>query len=253
MAPLSLNDQVALAVVLIALLVLLLSLALQSRQPSRRLRKVAAVEDVETLMHESAEKGQRLVIGLGPNLLDRNPSVAGLIGLPFLRVISKRSVFNDQPSQSLSGDGALACLSQMIVRGVYQDTLATEFFKADYGLMIGVTPYAYLAGLLPEVNYHTNAGVIISGQFRPEIILALDLAERKNLPMIAMSDSLSAQAVLFASSAQVCLGEDCFSTNQINKKSPVGAASLVSQDVLRILIALGLLAGAVLKLVGVLP
>ncbi|MFZ3069885.1 MAG: DUF6754 domain-containing protein [Anaerolineaceae bacterium] len=253
MPELTLNDLVALGIVLIALVVLLINLVAHRTGPFRDLRKVAAFDQVESLMHESAEKGQRLVIGLGPNLADQAPSVAGLNGLPILKVISRRSVFNDQPSQAVSGDGSLACLSQMIVRGAYQNALAPELFKPDYGLLAGSTPYSHLAGLLPDINHRANAGVILCGQFRPETILALDLAERKNMPMIAMSDSLSAQAVFFASSAVVCLGEDYFSSGETLRHSPATAASLRTQDALRVLITLGLLVGAVLKIAGVLP
>jgi len=244
-------DLLALAIVCLALLSLAISLLTSRKHPYRNLRKNEALLDAEKLMHEAAEKGLRLTIGLGVNQVSSAPAPANLAGLPVLRLMSRRSVFNDQPAQALAGDGALAALCQLIVRGKYQNALATELFKPDFGLLAGATPYASLAGLLPEVNYRANAGVFLIGSQRPETILAASLAEQKDLPLVAGTDDLSAQAVLLATNARLCLGEDALNAGAALESDPGAAASVRAQDWLRVLAVLGLLAGAVLKLLGV--
>ncbi len=253
MLGLNVNDWTGIFLVVPALLVLLIQLVLARSNARRRCRKVAAISDIESLMHESAERGERLVLGLGANLALQNPGVAGAAGLPVLRAAARRSVFNDYPSHALSGDGALACISQMVVRGGYQNALATELFRPDYALLAGATPYSYIAGLLPGVNQRHNAGLILAGPLQPETILALDLAQRQSLPAIALSSQLSTQAVFFTSAAQLGLGEDYFAAGELLPDPAPLLASMQTQDVLRVLLALGLLAGAALKILGVIP
>ncbi len=130
-------DLLALAIVSLALLSLAISLLTSRKHPYRNLRKNEALLDAEKLMHEAAEKGLRLTIGLGVSQVSSAPTPANLAGLPVLRLMSRRSVFNDQPAQALAGDGALAALGQLIVRGKYQNALATELFKPDFSLLAG--------------------------------------------------------------------------------------------------------------------
>ena len=82
-------------------------------------------------------------------------------------------------------------------------------------------------------------------------MLAADLVERKRNPVIALTSDLSAQAVLLASSAQVSFGEDFFDSGASLKGNPSAAAALRAQDLLRIVITVGLILGAVLRLLGV--
>ena len=137
------------------------------------------------------------------------------------------------------------------MRGTYQGAVAPELFKPDYALLAGLSPYAYLAGLLPQAASRANAGIMLYGPHRPESLLAADLAERKGNPVIALTSDLSAQAVLLASSAQLSFGEDYFDGGASLQVNSSAAAALQAQDLLRIVITIGLIAGAVLRLLGV--
>jgi len=69
--------------------------------------------------------------------------------------------------------------------------------------------------------------------------------------VIALTSDPSAQAVLLASSAQLSFGEDFFDSGASLKGNPSAAAALRAQDLLRIVITVGLILGAVLRLLGV--
>ena len=253
MISLNLNDKIALAIILFSAAALLLLEVVKRKKPYANLRKVSAYQSIERMIHEAAEKGQRLVLGLGSDLADQNPSVTGVVGLPLLELIGRRSVFNDWPVEALSGDGTLACLSRMVLNGTYQDALASELFDSQNSLLAGVSPFGYLAGLLPEVNHPANAGIILSGNLRPEILLALDLAGRQNIPAIASSGLPTSAAALLISPALIALGEDHFAPGASLESNSAAASSLRVQDLLRIIIAAALVVGALLKLSGLLP
>ena len=248
MPVLSLNDLVAIGLCVLALVALGMNLLVHRKHPYIGLRKTSAVRSSEILSQAAAEQGKRLTIGLGLDVAD---SVTAMASLPVLAELTRRSIFTDQPVRATSGGGTLASLSQSLVRGTYQGAVAPELFKPDYALLAGLSPYAYLAGLLPQAASRANAGIMLYGPHRPESLLAADLAERKRNPVIALTSDLSAQAVLLASSAQLSFGEDYFDGGASLEVNPSAAASLRAQDLLRIVITIGLIAGAVLRLLGV--
>lgn len=248
MPVLSLNDLVAIGLCVLALLALGMNLLVHRKHPYIGLRKTSAVRSSEILSQAAAEQGKRLTIGLGLDVAD---SVTAMASLPMLAALTRRSIFTDQPVHATSGGGTLASLSQSVVRGTYQGAVAPELFKPDYALLAGLSPYAYLAGLLPQAASRANAGIMLYGPHRPESLLAADIAERKGNPVIALTSDLSAQAVLLASSAQLSFGEDYFDGGASLQVNPSAAASLRAQDLLRIVITIGLIAGAVLRLLGV--
>ena len=248
MPVLSLNDLVAIGLCVLALLALGMNLLVHRKHPYIGLRKTSAVRSSEILSQAAAEQGKRLTIGLGLDVAD---SVTAMASLPMLAALIRRSIFTDQPVRATSGGGTLASLSQSVVRGTYQGAVAPELFKIDYALLAGLSPYAYLAGLLPQAASRANAGIMLYGPHRPESLLAADIAERKGNPVIALTSDLSAQAVLLASSAQLSFGEDYFDGGASLQVNSSAAAALQAQDLLRIVITIGLIAGAVLRLLGV--
>ena len=248
MPVLSLNDLVAIGLCVLALLALGMNLLVHRKHPYIGLRKTSAVRSSEILSQAAAEQGKRLTIGLGLDVAD---SVTAMASLPMLAALIRRSIFTDQPVRATSGGGTLASLSQSLVRGTYQGAVAPELFKPDYALLAGLSPYAYLAGLLPQAASRANAGIMLYGPHRPESLLAADIAERKGNPVIALTSDLSAQAVLLASSAQLSFGEDYFDGGASLQVNSSAAAALQAQDLLRIVITIGLIAGAVLRLLGV--
>lgn len=248
MPVLSLNDLVAIGLCVLALLALGMNLLVHRKHPYSGLRKTSAVRSSEILSQAAAEQGKRLTIGLGLDVAD---SVTAMANLPMLAALTRRSIFTDQPVRATSGGGTLASLSQSVVRGTYQGAVAPELFKPDYALLAGLSPYAYLAGLLPQAASRANAGIMLYGPHRPESLLAADIAKHKGNPVIALTSDLSAQAVLLASSAQLSFGEDYFDGGASLQVNSSAAAALRAQDLLRIVITIGLIAGAVLRLLGV--
>ena len=106
---------------------------------------------------------------------------------------------------------------------------------------------------MPELARKDNAGMILSGALRPENVLIADLAERKELPLVAATGSLGAQAAFFASGSLMTLGEEYYlpSIGKVNQRTYQTQAKTLNW--LRIVLAVGLILASFLKLSGVLP
>ncbi len=252
LSALTLNDQLALALGIAGLLFLLINLLVLKRNQPKHTPEPAK-EAVENLLHVSSEQGKRLVVGLGQALTNASFDLAGASGLNLQRALLKRSLFNDQPLQSYSGDGVLACLSRMVVHGAYRGALASELFSGSLSQLSGTSPLAYTASLVNQIPDSSNAGLLLAGQMSPVILLVLDQADRHLLPAISAISSLSGQAAGFFGNSVNLIGEDVFNAAGKLDQRKSALASLSAQDWLRIAISIGLLLGAILTMGGALP
>lgn len=250
---LSFNDLIAAGI--IGLTVLIMALVwLSNRKPSAEpIKNVAAYDGIEALMHRSSEEGNALLIGMGEGFSGLNSGIGDSVGVLVEQIVLSRSVFNDQPTRSFSGDGALACISQLVVHGAYENAMASELFRSEQSVLSGVSAFGWMAGIMPELARKDNAGLVLSGTMRPEHILIADLADRKELPLVAATGSLGAQAAFFASGSVVTLGEDYYlpSIGKVNQRAYQQQAKTMNW--LRVVLAIALIVAALLKLSGVLP
>jgi hypothetical protein len=251
LTPLTLSDLVAFVIVVLAALALLVNLVFQRKRTNFGLKNVPAVTAISAFQHEAAEKGKRLTFGFGDGFSNRSVSLNSLVGLSVWRYTAARAVFNDQPTQAVSGTGALTMISQMVLCGVYQDAVAVELFRPEHVLLGGVSEAASVAGLLPEINQDANSAVAMLGSFTPLSGLAANLATRKHLPIVAMVDTLNAQATFFVTTPLATLGEDFYGAEVSLSRQPGASAQLRTQDWLRVAAIIALLIGALLKLTGV--
>jgi hypothetical protein len=252
LSALTLNDQLALALGVLGLLFLLINLLLLKNKQPKHIPEPAK-EAVESLLHISSEQGRRLVVGLGHALTNTSFDLAGASGLSLQRALLKRSLFNDHPLQSFSGDGTLACLSRMVVHGAYRNALASELFQGSLSQLSGTSPLAYTASLVNYIPESSNAGLLLAGRMSPAMLLVLDQADRQLLPAVSALSSISGQAASFFGNSLNLMGEDIFNAAGKLDQRKSALASLSAQDWLRIAISLGLLLGAILKMGGMLP
>ena len=249
---LSLNDLISAGIVGLVVLIMSLVWLSNRKSPAEPIENVVAYDGIEALMHRSSEEGKSLLIGMGEGFSGQNSGLGDSISMIVEQIVLSRSVFNDQPTRSFSGDGALACISQLVVHDAYENAMASELFRSEHSELSGVSTFGWMAGLLPELARQGNGGMILTGTMRPEHILFTDLADRKELPLVAATGSLGAQAAFFVSGSVVTLGEDYYlpSIGKVNQRAYQNQAKTMNW--LRIVLAIALILAALLKLSGVL-
>ena len=231
-----------------ALLLLLLSLV--KRRSPLKLRLIPALTRLYRAVGLSVEDGTRLLIGLGDASLLTPSGGAPLAGLGMLRHLSERTSLSDRPPVAFSGESSLALLSQDALEAGYQAAGAGEFYQPTTGRLTGMTPFSSAAGAMSILRDENVSASVLVGHFGVEAALLAEAAERENSFLLGGSDELAAQAALYASAQEALIGEELFATGAYLSATASHTASLTVQDILRWAIILILLAGAGLKLVG---
>jgi len=231
--------------------ILMAGLAFLRRKSTPVFREIPAFARLRKAIGLAVEEGSRLHISLGRGGLTTPQSAAELAGLEMLRRVAELTSASDRPPVATSGDGAIAILSQDALRASGQAVLSTGY-DATAARLTGLTPFSYAAGVLPVMRDENVSANVLMGNFGIEVALLTDAAERGNTSTMAGSDNLPAQAVLYASAQDPLIGEELYAAGAYIKARPFHTASLIVQDILRWLVVIVILVGAILKLAGVL-
>ena len=241
---------IALGVFALTVLLFLVLIVMRRRSPGI-FRTIGAYERLTKAVGEAVEQGSRLHLSIGRGNLFSARGGSALAALALLRRLSEKTSVSDHPPVVTSGDASLAILSQDTLQSGYRAAGAEEQYRFTTGRMAGLTPFAYAAGTLPVIRDEKVSANVIIGDLGAEAALLAEANDREDADLIAASDNLSAQAVLFASSEEPLIGEELFAAGAYMDAGISHQASLQAQDVLRWLVVLAIIGGAILKFLGI--
>jgi hypothetical protein len=152
-----------------------------------------------------------------------------------------------------ASDGGLLALARQITLGTYQGGFSQPLSEALSALSLpGVSPLSYTAGMLSELRTQPYGSLALFGNYGPEALLWAEAVSDKNEVVVAAAGSLSSQAALFLSVQGLLIGEEVFAVKGLVKPETVDDAAWMAEDILRMLLILLIVIGAVLKMAGVL-
>jgi hypothetical protein len=248
----SLMGIAALLITLIAATLVIAISLLRKGNLQEGMRPIPAFDRLRKALGLAVEDGSRVHVSLGSARLLSPQSASSFVGLEMLDRIALMSSNSDRPPVATSGDPALAILSQDTLKSAFHSANVLDQYDAGSGRLTGFTPFSYAAGTMSTmVDENVSANVLI-GHFGPEVALLTDSAERENHFILAASDGLTAQSILYAAAQEPLIGEELFAGGAYLQAGPVHSASLRTQDILRFIIAGGILLASILKLAGVL-
>jgi hypothetical protein len=231
---------------------LMLGLAVLHRKSPSTFREIPAFTRLKEAVGRAVEDGSRLHISLGRGGLVSPQSIPALAGLNVLRRMADITSASDQPPIATSGDTGITILSQDTLLAVHQSAASGVPYDATAGRLTGLTPFSYAAGVIPVVCDENVSANVLMGNFGVEVGLITDVSERQDVFTLAASDSLPAQAVIYASTGEPLVGEELYAAGAYLDSGPLHQSSLQVQDILRWAMIAFMLVGAVLKVLGVL-
>ena len=234
-----------------ALLLLLSALFLYKNNYS--VRRNLAVEHLGELQSAAMERGEARRVLLGDRFIPLAYPGLDLHALSALPAFLSQESLVDGGLSLGAADGSLAVFARQIVHNSYQDGFSPALPQAGARIdLYGPTPLSFTAGLLPAFTLTSGGSLALFGHYGPEAMLWAVGAHRKNAAVFAAGGDLAAQAVLLLVVEDQLIGESTFAYPHIDQKKPRSASYLMTEDVLRLVLILGLLVGVALKLGGVL-
>jgi hypothetical protein len=205
---------------------------------------------VPSQIGQAVESDGRVHVSLGANSIVAEDTAATIASLAMLRAVAQGSSISDRQPVASTGDATAYPLIADTVRRAYQaagemekyDTKAIRQVAFD-----GVTLAGGVTAIVEDDDVRAN---VLVGSFGPEVALMAQAGIRKNIPQTIASDRLEGQAVAYTMADTPVCGEELFAASAYLDDLPAPKASLISQDVLRLLVASVILVGVLLKTLG---
>jgi hypothetical protein len=237
-------------ILLVSLLLAVLTLRLRRLSGTPALRELAGVARLAKQTGQAVESGSRLHLSLGQGELTEATVVSSAAGLAVLDSLAEESCASDTPPLVTVGAGTLLPAGQDSLRAAYQKAgRARDFWPGDVQFIAPATsPTIYAAGVASAIHNTELSSNVLVGRFGPEIVLATEAAAQKQLEQLIGSDDPVALAIGSMSSEQLLIGEELLATPAYLQPKPVHQASLMTQDLLRWLVAAAVVIAAVVGL-----
>jgi hypothetical protein len=247
-----LNDYLSLAFILLSLGLTLFYLYSDRNLPKINLRDISAFRHFRREVDLAVEAGKRLHISLGRGSINDLQGGAAFMGLSVLDRCARAASNSDRPPVTTSGDGVVNILSQDTLQSTYRSLATEQLYDSTNARLTGLNPMAYAAGAMPTIHDEHIDANFFAGHIGSEIALMTEASERNGSLSVAGTDSISAQAVVFATADEPLLGEELYAAGVYLGAGPAHTASLRMQDILRWVLVAAIVIGAIIKLLGIL-
>jgi hypothetical protein len=238
--------------VLLLTAVLFLLFSIQYKAPFQNVfHSIPALSRLRQAIFTAIETGSRVHLSNGRASIINSNNASALVGLAALNRLVRLTSFCDRPPLATAGDSTLSILERDTLRSAYRAINLPDTFDPYRARLTGLTPFSYSAGLLPIIFDERVSTHLLVGSFGPEVSLAMDMMRKENSFILAGSESLPAQAVMFASTPDALVGEELFALPAYLQPERFQVSSLLTQDALRWLIIIFLILAAGLKISGV--
>jgi len=218
--------------------------------PERNLRRIPAFSRLKRAIGLSVESGSRLHVSIGRGKLTGTESAVAFAGLSTLEGIIRSASTGDNPPIATTGDASMAIILQDTLRSTYQDIGIGDQYESTSGQLTGFTPFSYAAGTLSVIDNEKTTTHFLIGNFGNEAALLTDASERNGDLMLAGTDNISTQALLYATAEEPLIGEEVYASGAYILSKPMHIASLRAQDIFRWGLIIFIVVGVVLKFLG---
>ena len=217
------------------------------------IRKLPLVDGLIETQAAAMERGEERRVLLGDRFLPLAYPGLGWHGLSALSSFLSQESGVDGGLAVGTADGSLAVFARQIVQNRYRDGFSPLLHQEGARTVLyGPTPLTFTAGLLPDLVHRPGGSLALFGHYGPEAMLWVDAVGRKKGKVFAAGGSLAAQAVLFLSVKDILIGEEAFAFPLAHQPDRRTARQLLTEDILRLALILGLLIGVGMKLGGLL-
>lgn len=234
------TTQVITTLILLATLVVsvIATQFIRRRRQAFPMRAIPAYETIPLMVGEAIEAGRPIHVSFGSAGLGGNNTALALASAEMFYQVAQHNLPGatvltmSDPSALPLGYGTLR--RAFASRRDRQSASSARWYPA------GSRSLAFAAALTGMLGDERVSGSVLVGSYGAELALILEAAARRRQSSVAGSVDLDGQAVAFAMADQALIGEEMFIAGAYLGDSATQRGSVVTLDVLRWLLILGL-------------
>jgi hypothetical protein len=211
------------------------------------LRPIGVYEKMRRLVSHAAESGQPLQISAGSGQIGTEMTPQALMGVTAVDHLARRSTDYAYPVVGAAGSPTVFATAHGILQG-------TEGAPGEPGAdktfrFYGPDPFAYAAGTYDTLQEKQPLAHIALGQFDAEGLWISEAASAREVLRLGGTSDPSSAMLMWLSLDEAVIGEELYAAGAyLDRPSHLG--SLATQDYLRIVLILSIIAGVVMASLG---
>ncbi len=223
------------------------------------LRAIPAYDALKRLLAQSAEAGRPVHLSLGTGGIGDQATADTMAGLTVLEYVADRAAVSATPPLVTLANPTALFAAQDILRRAYSRHGYPEEYDSARARLIAPNPalaaegekLAYGAGTMRIISRHGLVANVMLGRFGEEFLLLGEPGAQRGITQIGGTSSERVLPFVRATVDYPLVGEEIYAGGAYLSNKPAHLSSLLAQDVMRWVLALGLVAGALLKTAGV--
>jgi hypothetical protein len=201
-------------------------------------------------MGRATESGRPVHLALGSGALGGPDTITSLAGFQVLEGLVDAAASYDVPPVITVGDPTLLLLAQDLLRRAYERRQISELYDPGQVRFVAPTSLAYAAGAFPAGVPEDVTATVAVGAFGSEASLIADASNRRRTPQLTAVDDAEAIGALYPAVDRLAVGEELYALGAQVTEEEKYEASLMAEDVLRIVLALAILLAAAWALIA---
>jgi hypothetical protein len=217
------------------------------RHKNHVLRPIPAFQALRGLLGRTVEEGKRVHVSLGRSGVGGTQTAVASAALDVLHDLADQGAsIGVSPIVTVADPVLMLAAQDTVYRACRRRDRVGSYVETDVQ-MIAPDPSAYAVGALDVINDQGTGANVMVGHLGDEYLLMGEPGAQRGITQVVGSDVLGTQPFMAATSDRVLLGEEMFAAGAYLSGRPAHIASLYLQDTIRVLVAIAILVGILVK------
>jgi len=212
------------------------------------LRPIAGMEGLPELVGRSAETGQALHVSVGVAGVGGSMTADTWAGLTVLTQLADEAAACDTPLIVTVADATVLPIAQDIVRRAFIRNGNPEGYDPTQVQFVAPNAMAYASGVAGILDRESLTANVMIGQFGAEYLLMGETGARRGIRQVVGTADPATLPFVHALADETLTGEEIFASGAYTTRRPIQVGSLLAEDWLRWLVAVGILFATALKI-----
>ena len=213
------------------------------------LRPIAAYDNIRQLVSQSLESGQPIHVGMGSGRVGSEATPEALMAMTVFDYVANHAAAYNQPVLGTTSDGTILSAAQGILQAARQEAGFADSYDGRELNFCGPEPMAYAAGTMDAITRRQHVANILVGRFGHEGLWIGQSVQGQGMVQLGGTTAPSAAALMQTTLDESVVGEEVFAAGAyLHRPSHLG--SLATQDAMRIVAIVAIIAAVVMASLG---
>ncbi len=223
-------------------------LQLAERDRSLFIRKIPGLEAIDEAVGRSTEMGRPILYTFGMGVMT---DLAVIASLAILKRVAKKVAEYETDLIIPNSDPVVMSAAQEVVKEAYLEAGRPDLYDENKIFFLTSDQFGYTAGVDGIIMRERPGAIFLQGYFFAESLILAETGFSVGAIQIAGTNAVTQLPFFIAACDYTLIGEEMFAASAYLTRQPTEVASIKSEDLGKLLIAITILAGVILETLGI--